>query len=489
MGDYLVASPFRKEGQKMSGLRKDFLWGGATAANQCEGGYLAGGKGLGTVDVIPHGEHRRAIMKGEMHYKDLPEDAYFPSHEAIDMYGNYKEDIALFAEMGFKCYRFSFAWSRIFPTGKELEPNEEGLKFYEDFIDELLKYNIEPVVTICHFDLPLTLVEEYGSWKSRKVIDAYVRYCEAIFKRYNGKVKYWMTFNEINMLMHLPFMGAGIMFEEGENKLQVQYQAAHNELVASALATKLAHEINPENKVGCMLAAGDYYPYSCKPEDVFAALGKDRENYFFIDVQSRGEYPNYAKKFLKRNNIQIEMGQEDEQILRENTVDFIAFSYYSSRVVSADPTVGEKKQGNAFSGIKNPHLTESEWGWQIDPLGLRITMNTLYDRYQKPLFIVENGLGAVDTLEEDGTITDDYRIAYLEAHIKTMIEAVEEDGVDLLGYTPWGCIDLVSASTGEMKKRYGFIYVDKDNEGDGTLKRYKKKSFDWYKNVIANNGL
>ena len=473
----------------MSGLRKDFLWGGATAANQCEGGYLSGGKGLGTVDVIPHGEHRRAIMKGEMHYKDLPEDAYFPSHEAIDMYGNYKEDIALFAEMGFKCYRFSFAWSRIFPTGKELEPNEEGLKFYEDFIDELLKYNIEPVVTICHFDLPLTLVEEYGSWKGREVIDAYVRYCEAIFKRYNGKVKYWMTFNEINMLMHLPFMGAGIMFEEGENKLQVQYQAAHNELVASALATKLAHEINPENKVGCMLAAGDYYPYSCKPEDVFAALGKDRENYFFIDVQSRGEYPNYAKKFLERNNIQIEMGAEDEQILRENTVDFIAFSYYSSRVVSADPTVGEKRQGNAFAGIKNPHLTESEWGWQIDPLGLRITMNTLYDRYQKPLFIVENGLGAVDTLEEDGTITDDYRIAYLEAHIKTMIEAVEEDGVDLLGYTPWGCIDLVSASTGEMKKRYGFIYVDKDNEGNGTLKRYKKKSFDWYKNVIANNGL
>lgn len=473
----------------MSGLRKDFLWGGATAANQCEGGYLSGGKGLGTVDVVPHGEHRRAIMKGEMHYKDLPEDAYFPSHEAIDMYGNYKEDIALFAEMGFKCYRFSFAWSRIFPTGKELEPNEEGLRFYEDFIDELLKYNIEPVVTICHFDLPLTLVEEYGSWKSREVIDAYVRYCEAIFKRYNGKVKYWMTFNEINMLMHLPFMGAGIMFEEGENKLQVQYQAAHNELVASALATKLAHEINPENKVGCMLAAGDYYPYSCKPEDVFAALGKDRENYFFIDVQSRGEYPNYAKKFLERNNIQIEMGAEDEQILRENTVDFIAFSYYSSRVVSADPTVGEKRQGNAFAGIKNPHLTESEWGWQIDPLGLRITMNTLYDRYQKPLFIVENGLGAVDTLEEDGTITDDYRIAYLEAHIKTMIEAVEEDGVDLLGYTPWGCIDLVSASTGEMKKRYGFIYVDKDNEGNGTLKRYKKKSFDWYKNVIANNGL
>ena len=473
----------------MSGLPKNFLWGGATAANQCEGGYLAGGKGLGTVDVIPWGEHRRMVMQGKMHYGNLPEDSYYPSHEAIDMYGNYKEDIALFAEMGFKCYRFSFAWSRIFPTGEELEPNEEGLKFYEDFINELLKYNIEPVVTICHFDVPLALEQKYGSWRNRKLIDAYVKYCEVIFNRFNGKVKYWMTFNEINMLMHLPFMGAGIMFKEGDNETQVKYQAAHNELVASALATKLAHEVNPENKVGCMLAAGDYYPYSCKPEDVFAALGKNRDNYFFIDVQSRGTYPNYAKKYLQRHNIQIEMGEEDERILKENTVDYIAFSYYSSRVVSADPTVGEQRQGNAFAGIKNPHLKESEWGWQIDPLGLRITMNTLYDRYQKPLFIAENGLGAVDTLSEDNKIEDDYRIAYLEAHIKAMTEAVEEDGVDLIGYTPWGCIDLVSASTGEMKKRYGFIYVDKDNAGNGSLKRYKKKSFDWYKNVIANNGL
>nr|WP_307990754.1 6-phospho-beta-glucosidase [uncultured Niameybacter sp.] len=473
----------------MSGLRKDFLWGGATAANQCEGGYLAGGKGLGTVDVIPWGEHRRAVMEGKMHYNDLPKDAYFPSHEAIDMYHNYKEDIALFAEMGFKCYRFSFAWSRIFPTGLETEPNEEGLAFYESFIDELLKYNIEPVVTICHFDVPLALEQKYGSWRSRKLIDAYVKYCEVIFKRFNGKVKYWMTFNEINMLMHLPFLGAGIMFKEGENQLQVKYQAAHNELVASALATKLAHEINPENKVGCMLAAGQFYPYSCKPEDIFEGMNRDRNNYFFIDVQSRGAYPAYAKKFLERNNIQLEMGEDDERILRENTVDYIAFSYYSSRLASHDPNVGDKTAGNVIATLRNPHLKASEWGWQIDPLGLRITMNALYDRYQKPLFIVENGLGAVDVLTDEGTVEDDYRIEYLEAHIKEMINAVELDGVDLLGYTSWGCIDLVSASTGEMKKRYGFIYVDKDNAGNGDLKRYKKKSFDWYKNVIANNGL
>ena len=415
-------------------------------------------------------------MLGKMHYNDLPKDTYFPSHEAIDMYHHYKEDIELFAEMGFKCYRFSFSWSRIFPTGMETEPNEEGLKFYEDLIDELLKYNIEPVVTICHFDLPLALEEKYGSWRSREVIDAYLRYCEVIFKRFNGKVKYWMTFNEINMLMHLPFIGAGIMFREGENEIQVKYQAAHNELVASALATKLAKEINKENQIGCMLAAGQFYPYSCRPEDVFDAMEKDRNNYFFIDVQARGEYPGYAKKFLERNNIKIEMGPEDEKILKENTVDYIAFSYYSSRLASTDPNAGVKTSGNVISTFKNPHLKASEWGWQIDPLGLRITMNSLYDRYQKPLFIVENGLGAVDIPDENGYVEDDYRIDYLRQHIKCMIDAVEIDGVDLMGYTPWGCIDLVSASTGEMKKRYGFIYVDKDNEGNGTLKRSKKKS-------------
>lgn len=472
----------------MGSLPKDFLWGGATAANQCEGGYLEGGKGLGTVDVIPWGEDRRAVMLGIKDYKTLPEDAYYPSREAIDMYHHWKEDIALMAEMGFRCYRFSFAWSRIFPTGEEEEPNEEGLKFYENMIDEMLAHGIQPVVTVCHFDVPLHLEQKYGSWKSRKLIDAYLRYCEVIFRRFRDKVTYWMTFNEINMLMHLPFMGAGISIREGENELQVKYQAAHNELVASAMATKLAHEINPDFRIGCMLAAGQFYPYSCNPADVWDALSKDRNNYFFIDVQSRGAYPSYAKKFLERNGITLEMGAEDERILRENTVDFIAFSYYASRLTSADPNAGVSTGGNVIKSLKNPHLQASEWGWQIDPLGLRITMNSLYDRYQKPLFIVENGLGAVDQVEEDGSIRDDYRIAYLEAHIKEMMKAVEEDGVELIGYTPWGWIDLVSASTGEMKKRYGFVYVDKDNAGNGTLERRRKKSFEWYKKVIATNG-
>jgi 6-phospho-beta-glucosidase len=413
---------------------------------------------------------------------------FYPAHEAIDMYHHYKEDIALFAEMGFKCYRLSIAWSRIFPNGDDKEPNEEGLKFYDSLFDECLKYGIEPLVTICHFDVPMNLIKTIGSWKSRKMVDYYVRYCETIFKRYKDKVKYWLTFNEINMLLHLPFMGAGILFEEGENKEQVKYQAAHHELVASALATKVGHEINPEFKIGCMLAAGNTYANTCAPEDVWKSMEKDRENYFFIDVQSRGEYPNYAKKMFEKSGLNIQMEAEDEDILRNNTVDFISFSYYASRLTSANPDVNKQTEGNVFATLKNPYLKASEWGWQIDPLGLRITMNSLYDRYQKPLFIVENGLGAVDSPDENGNINDAYRIEYLKAHIEAMRDAVNEDGVELLGYTPWGCIDLVSASTGEMKKRYGFIYVDKDNEGNGTLKRSKKASFDWYKKVIETNG-
>ena len=469
-------------------LRKDFLWGGATAANQCEGGYKEGGRGLANVDVAPHGKDRFPVLAGKMKMFECDNNHYYPSHEAIDMYHNYKEDIKLFAEMGFKCYRLSIAWTRIFPTGMEETPNEEGLKFYEDLFDECLKYNIEPLVTICHFDVPMYLVEKYGSWRNRKLVDLYVKYCEAIFTRYKDKVKYWLTFNEINMILHLPFIGAGLYFEEGENEEQIKYQAAHHQLVASALATKLAKEINPEFKIGCMLAAGNTYANTCNPDDVWKSIEKDRENYFFIDVQSRGEYPQYAIKELERKNINIVMEENDKEILKENTVDFISFSYYSSRLTSADPEVNAKTEGNVFATLKNPYLDASEWGWQIDPLGLRITMNSLYDRYQKPLFIVENGLGAVDIPDENGYVEDDYRIEYLREHIKAMIDAVELDGVDLLGYTSWGCIDLVSAGTGEMKKRYGFIYVDKDNDGSGTLKRSKKKSFDWYKKVIASNG-
>ncbi len=470
------------------GFREDFLWGGATAANQCEGGFDQGGRGLANVDVIPTGPDRRSIITGKKKMFAFEEGYFYPAKEAIDMYHHYKEDIALFGEMGFKTYRLSIAWSRIFPKGDELEPNEEGLKFYEDLFKECHKHGIEPLVTITHFDCPMHLIETYGGWRNRKLIDFYKRLCKVLFTRYKGLVKYWLTFNEINMILHAPFLGAGICFEEGENEEQVKYQAAHHELVASAEATKIAHEIAPENKVGCMLAAASYYPYSCRPEDVWEGKKKDRGNYFFIDVQSKGAYPAYALKELARKNIVIDMKPEDLEVLKKHTVDFISFSYYASRVAAAEDSNVEKTAGNLFPTVKNPYLQASQWGWQIDPLGLRITMNDLYDRYEKPLFIVENGLGAVDIPDESGYVEDDYRIEYLAAHIQAMKDAVDEDGVDLLGYTSWGCIDLVSAGTGEMKKRYGFIYVDRDNDGNGTLKRTKKKSFHWYKKVIATNG-
>lgn len=468
-------------------MRKDFLWGGATAANQCEGGWQEGGRGMGIVDVLPHGELRLPVMSGKMDYRKLPDGTFYPGREAVDHYGRFREDIALFAEMGFKCYRFSISWPRIFPTGEEEEPNEAGLAFYEAFIDELLKYGIEPVVTICHFDIPLALVERYGSWRSRRVIECYLKYCEALFKRFGGKVRRWITFNEINMLMHLPFMGAGIRLEEGENELQVKYQAAHHELVASALAVRLARELIPGVQMGCMAAAGSVYPYSCRPEDVWESMKKDRETYFFIDVQARGAYPSYAKKLFERERMEIRTEPEDERILRENTVDFISLSYYNSRCVRADGQ-GEAAGGNVFASAKNPYLTVSEWGWPIDPMGFRITLNALYDRYQKPLFVVENGLGAADELKDGRKVDDDYRIDYLGSHIRAMMQAADEDGVDVIGYTAWGCLDLISATTGEMSKRYGLIYVDKDNGGNGSLERIRKKSFWWYRDVIESNG-
>lgn len=472
----------------MTGLRKNFLWGGATAANQCEGAYLEDGRGLSLVDVVPAGENRFKIMLGEKESLVCSESEFYPSHEAIDFYHRYKEDIALFAEMGFKCYRFSISWTRIFPKGIEEKPNEKGLQFYENVVDECLKYGIEPLITLCHFDAPVHLIQTIGSWKSREMIDHYVKYCDAVLRRLKGKVKYWLTFNEINMLLHAPFMGAGVIVKEGENKEQILYTAAHHELIASARVTKLAHEIDSENKVGCMLAGSTTYPNTPNPSDVLASLKSDQENYFFVDVQSRGYYPAYMEAYFKERGVKLEIEAEDLKTLRENTVDFISFSYYSSRVGTSDETLIEADTGNIFKSLKNPYIEASQWGWQIDPIGLRITLNNMYDRYQKPLFIVENGLGAIDVIDSNGEIEDDYRIAYMESHIREMIKAVEEDGVDLLGYTMWGPIDLVSASTGEMKKRYGMIYVDKDNDGLGTLNRKKKKSFDWYKEVIQTNG-
>ncbi|HEN3566161.1 TPA: 6-phospho-beta-glucosidase [Yersinia enterocolitica] len=463
-----------------------FLWGGALAANQAEGACFEGGKGLTTVDMIPHGEHRLAVKLGQEKRFTLRDNEFYPSHQAIDFYHRYKDDIALMAEMGFTVFRTSIAWSRIYPNGDELTPNAEGIVFYRDLFNECKKHNIEPLVTLCHFDVPMHLVTEYGSWRNRKMVEFFTRYARTCFEAFDGLVKYWLTFNEINILLHSPFSGAGLVFEPNENQEQVKYQAAHHELLASALATKIAHEVNPENQVGCMLAGGNFYPRTCKPEDVWAALEKDRENLFFIDVQARGAYPAYTKRLFREKGISIATQVGDDDILKY-TVDFVSFSYYASRCASADMNDHNSSAANIVKSLKNPHIQASEWGWGIDPLGLRITMNMMYDRYQKPLFLVENGLGAKDEINPQGEIEDDYRISYLREHIKAMAEAID-DGIPVIGYTSWGCIDLVSASTGEMSKRYGFVYVDRDDLGTGSLARKKKKSFYWYKKVIASNG-
>ncbi|HDL7835832.1 TPA: 6-phospho-beta-glucosidase [Yersinia enterocolitica] len=463
-----------------------FLWGGALAANQAEGACFEGGKGLATVDMIPHGEHRLAVKLGQEKRFTLRDDEFYPSHQAIDFYHRYKDDIALMAEMGFTVFRTSIAWSRIYPNGDELTPNAEGIAFYCDLFNECKKHNIEPLVTLCHFDVPMHLVTEYGSWRNRKMVEFFTRYARTCFEAFDGLVKYWLTFNEINILLHSPFSGAGLVFEPNENQEQVKYQAAHHELLASALATKIAHEVNPENQVGCMLAGGNFYPRTCKPEDVWAALEKDRENLFFIDVQARGAYPAYTKRLFREKGISIATQVGDDDILKHE-VDFVSFSYYASRCASADMNEHNSSAANIVKSLKNPHIQASEWGWGIDPLGLRVTMNMMYDRYQKPLFLVENGLGAKDEINPLGEIEDDYRISYLREHIKAMAEAID-DGIPVIGYTSWGCIDLVSASTGEMSKRYGFVYVDRDDLGNGSLARKKKKSFYWYKKVIASNG-
>lgn len=463
-----------------------FLWGGALAANQAEGACFEGGKGLTTVDMIPHGPHRLAVKLGQEKRFALRDDEFYPSHQAIDFYHRYKDDIALMAEMGFTVFRTSIAWSRIYPNGDEMTPNAEGIAFYRDLFSECKKYNIEPLVTLCHFDVPMHLVTEYGSWRNRKMVEFFTRYARTCFEAFDGLVKYWLTFNEINILLHSPFSGAGLVFEPNENQEQVKYQAAHHELLASALATKIAHEVNPDNQVGCMLAGGNFYPRTCKPEDVWAALEKDRENLFFIDVQARGAYPAYTKRLFREKGISIVTEAGDDDILKD-TVDFVSFSYYASRCASAEMNDHNSSAANIVKSLKNPHIEASEWGWGIDPLGLRITMNMMYDRYQKPLFLVENGLGAKDEINPQGEIEDDYRISYLREHIKAMGEAID-DGIPVIGYTSWGCIDLVSASTGEMSKRYGFIYVDRDDQGKGSLARRKKRSFYWYKKVIASNG-
>ncbi|GKU24291.1 glycoside hydrolase family 1 protein [Clostridium folliculivorans] len=458
---------------------KGFLWGGATAANQCEGAYIIDGKGLNTSDVMTAG----SATKERVNTREVKEGLYYPSHKAVDHYGHFKEDIALFAEMGFKAYRMSINWARIFPNVDDETPNEAGLKHYDEVFDECRKYGIEPVVTISHYETPLALTEKHGSWTSRKAVDLFVKYCETIFNRYKGKVKYWLTFNEINCMSMNPWMSGGVLQEDEQSKMQ----AAYHQFLASAKAVKLGHKIDPEFKIGMMYGGLFSHPNSCDPEDIEANTEFMNKMLFYCDVMCRGYYPAYKVKEFERSNIVLSKEAGDEEILKEGTVDFISFSYYFTLVAGKNTKLA-MDCGSLDTGYSNPHLKKSDWGWTIDPKGLRHALNLLYDRYQKPLMIVENGLGAADTVEEDGSIHDPYRIDYLRAHIEEMKKAVEIDGIPLLGYTTWGCIDIVSAGTGEMKKRYGMIYIDVDDEGNGTFARSRKDSFYWYKKVIESNG-
>ena len=469
----------------MKTFAKNFLWGGALAANQCEGAYLEDGKGLEICDLLETGKDRFIKLDPAL---ELHEGRVYPSHEAIDFYHHYKEDIAMFGEMGMKCLRTSIAWSRIFPNGDDAEPNEKGLSYYEDMFRELHRWGIEPVITISHFETPLALVKKYGGWDNRKLVGFFERYCKVLFERYKDQVKYWLTFNEVDSVIRHPFTTAGIIPSRvpEDKMLETCYQALHHQLVASAMVVKDCHEIIPGSKVGCMLTKLTTYARTCAPDDELATQAKNLENLFYADVHVWGEYPRLILKMFEHKGIHVEMLPEDAATLKAGCVDFVSCSYYMTMTESVDPNA-ERTPGNTVLGVKNPYLPSTDWGWQIDPKGLRYSLIELYDRYRKPLMVVENGMGAKDVVEADGSIHDPYRVEYFRQHISEMGKAIDE-GVEMWGYTTWAPIDLISASTNQMSKRYGFIYVDQDDLGNGTLARSRKDSFYWYKKVIASNG-
>lgn len=460
----------------------NFLWGGAIAANQVEGAWNVDGKGVSSADLavcVPKGTRRE-------YTKQVEAGIYYPNHEGIHFYEHYREDLALFHEMGFKALRTSINWTRIFPNGDEETPNEAGLKFYDDLFDACHEYGIEPVVTLSHYETPQYLTDHYNGWESRRMINFFEKFGQTVLSRFHSKVKYWLTFNEINVITLNPMMAGGVDIPLSDK--QRLYQAAHYQLVASAKVTAWGHEHYPDAKIGMMMLYPISYPETCSPADQLENMHFMDQHYYFSDVQVRGAYSNKALKFLKANDVSLDFTDDDRQALAKGTVDYIGFSYYMSMVSSSSPDKKIKVSGNMLDGIQNPYLETSEWDWQIDPTGLRLSLNQLYDRYQIPVFVVENGLGAKDILTEEQTVDDQYRIDYLDAHLKAVRDAIELDGVPVMGYTAWGCIDLVSASTGQMSKRYGFIYVDRNDDGSGSYRRYKKRSFDWYKSVIETNG-
>ena len=478
-------------------LRKDFLWGGAIAANQVEGAWDVADKGMSVadvatfkpnVDVKDYKAHNTVTSEMIQQARNDSEIQWYPKRRGIDFYHRYKEDIKLFAEMGFKALRISIAWTRLFPTGEEAEANIAGIEFYKNVFKELAKYEIEPIVTLSHYEMPLALSEKYNGWVDRKLVDLFVNYAEVCFKEFGEYVTYWLTFNEIDSVGRHPFTTAGIVEDKciDYSLEEAIYQALHHQYVAAAIATKRCHELIPGSQMGCMLTKLTTYPNTCKPEDVLLSLESNLNNYAHADIQIFGEYPILYKQQLKNKVITLTKASEDDTLLKEHTADYLAFSYYMSRTESSDSSL-EQTSGNTIMGVKNPYLPSTDWGWQIDPVGLKISLLELQDRYNVPLIIVENGMGAKDEVTSDGKIHDSYRISYLRQHIREIMEAVDL-GVNLFGYTSWAPIDLISVSTSQMSKRYGYIYVDQDDLGAGSLQRIKKDSFYWYKTVIESNG-
>ena len=470
-------------------LRKDFLWGGSIAAHQCEGAWNVDGKGIGIMDLVTSGSYEvpREICK------DIEEGKRYPSHDGIDFYHRFKEDIALFGEMGFKALRISIDWSRIYPNGDDEEPNKRGIEYYQSVVDELIKNGIEPIVTLYHFEMPVNLVRKYGSWTNRKVIDFYLKYCKTMFEALKGKVKYWVTFNEMNHIDPqteasdiFTYIIAGLKFSEMVEKKQTLATIGYNMTLAGVKAVELAHEIDPNNKVGCVFGLTPVYPINCNPVNVMNAFKEMDRDFYQIDAMCNGCFPKYKLKEYKDSDIQLEISNEDKESFYNGKLDFIGLNYYSTSVAHYEGD--DSGEETLFGGVQNPYLEKSKWGWSIDPIGLRYLLNYVYRRYELPIIVSENGLGAMDKVEADGSINDDYRIDYLNQHLIQLKKAAEEDGVECFGYLMWGPIDLVSATTGEMKKRYGFIYVDKQDDGTGDYSRKKKKSFDWYKEVIESNG-
>ena len=473
-----------------NGFPEGFLWGGAIAACQAEGAYDVDGRGLSTSDLrcYTKGFDRANIEKeggdtlAGIRATVADTESFFPKRYGIDFYHTYKEDLGLMQELGLRAFRTSVSWSRIFPQGDEEEPNEAGLTFYDRLFNEIVADGMVPVITMSHYDIPLHLVTEYGGFANREVIKLFCRYAKVLLERYHDLVKYWIVFNQVNLLPTVRFGSLGLYDDQAENMEELMYQAVHHQMVAAAQTKLMARRIDPTLHIGTMMADGTFYPATCRPADVVLTMQKNRMQYFFTDVQLRGEYPVYALRYFKEHGYDIKILPEDEELLRDNTMDFLGISYYSSKIVDSDVNTIAP-----FEASQNPNLEPTPWEWRADPLGFYNSISQYWDRYEVPIMIAENGFGALDEVEPDGSIHDSYRIDYLRKHVEQLRECVK-DGVDVIAYLSWGPIDIVSSSSAEMSKRYGYVYVDRDDFGNGSQKRLKKDSFYWYQHVIQTNG-